>query len=61
VSYQRRYIDGINPRFHRPDEPRPAKYQLLLEFTDDATLSACVQMYGGVGACQEGELDNPYY
>lgn len=53
--------DGINMRFHEASERRPQKHQLLLEFEDDTALSASVQMYGGVGAFEEGELDNPYY
>lgn len=53
--------DGINMRFHGIGESRPQKHQLLLEFEDGTALSASVQMYGGVGAFAEGELDNPYY
>lgn len=53
--------DGINMRFHNVGDSRPQKNQLLLEFEDDTALSASVQMYGGVGAFADGELDNPYY
>lgn len=53
--------DGINMRFHGVGDSRPQKHQLLLEFKDGTALSASVQMYGGVGAFAEGELDNPYY
>ncbi|NLT37737.1 MAG: endonuclease VIII [Methanomassiliicoccus sp.] len=53
--------EGINMRFHGVGDSRPQKHQLLLEFKDGTALSASVQMYGGVGAFAEGELDNPYY
>jgi formamidopyrimidine-DNA glycosylase len=53
--------DGVGLRFHGPNEPRPPKHQLLVEFEDGSTLSACVQMYGGVGCFPEGKLDNKYY
>lgn len=48
-------------RFHLIDEPRPLKHQLLIEFEDSSALSNAIQMYGGMGAFLEGELDNPYY
>jgi formamidopyrimidine-DNA glycosylase len=53
--------EGVNVRFHDRDEPRPAKHQLLIEFDDHSALSFSVQMYGGIGAFPEGELDNVYY
>ncbi|MDD1770473.1 MAG: hypothetical protein LUO79_05245 [Methanomassiliicoccales archaeon] len=53
--------EGANIRFHGAGEPRPSKHQLLIEFEDGSALSAAVQMYGGMGAFTEGELDNPYY
>jgi len=53
--------EGVNVRFHDKGDPRPAKHQLLLEFQDRSALSFSVQMYGGVGAFPEGELDNTYY
>ena len=53
--------EGANIRFHAEGETRPAKHQLLVEFADGSALSAAVQMYGGMGAFLEGELDNPYY
>jgi len=53
--------EGVNVRFHDKGEPRPAKHQLLLEFEDSSALSFSVQMYGGIGAFINGELDNPYY
>jgi formamidopyrimidine-DNA glycosylase len=53
--------DGAGIRFHRRNEPRPAKHQLLIEFDDHSAISVSIQMYGGIGVFLEGELDNPYY
>lgn len=53
--------EGVNIRYHRPQESRPAKHQLLIEFGDGSAVSASVQMYGGMGAFPEGGLDNRYY
>ncbi|MFC1928459.1 endonuclease VIII [Chloroflexota bacterium] len=53
--------EGVIVRFHDKGEPHPAKHQLLLEFEDRSALSFSVQMYGGIGAFINGELDNPYY
>ena len=53
--------DGAGIRFHRKNEPRPAKHQLLIEFDDYSAVSVSIQMYGGIGAFLEGELDNIYY
>ncbi len=53
--------EGTNIRFHAAGETRPAKHQLLVEFADGSAMSAAVQMYGGMGAFPEGELENPYY
>ncbi len=53
--------DGVNLRFHSNNEPRPDKHQLLIEFTDGTAISGSVQMYGGIGAFIDGELDNKYY
>jgi len=53
--------EGVGIRFHKPGKPRPTRHQLLLEFDDGSALSVTVQMYGGLGAFVEGELDNFYY
>ncbi len=53
--------EGVNIRFHYKGETRPAKHQLLIEFDDHSALSFSIQMYGGIGAFLEGELDNNYY
>jgi formamidopyrimidine-DNA glycosylase len=53
--------EGAGIRFHGKNEPRPAKHQLLIEFDDQSVVSMSIQMYGGIGAFLEGELDNIYY
>lgn len=53
--------EGANIRFHDVGEQPPAKHQLLVEFEDRTALSASIQIYGGMGAFLEGQLDNPYY
>jgi formamidopyrimidine-DNA glycosylase len=53
--------EGVGIRFHGKNERHPAKHQLLIEFDDRSAISASVQMYGGLGAFLDGELDNPYY
>jgi formamidopyrimidine-DNA glycosylase len=53
--------EGAGIRFHRKNEPRPAKHQLLIEFDDQSAISISIQMYGGIGSFIEGELDNIYY
>ena len=53
--------EGAGIRFHRENEPRPAKHHLLVEFDDHPAISIAIQMYGGIGAFLEGELDNLYY
>ena len=55
------FEEGVNVRFHGKGDPRPAKHQLLIEFDDHSALSFSIQMYGGVGAFPESELDNIYY
>jgi formamidopyrimidine-DNA glycosylase len=40
--------DGIGLRFHRENDPRPGKHQLLIELDDFSALTATVQMYGGL-------------
>ena len=53
--------EGVNVRFYDKGDTRPAKHQLLLEFEDLSALSFSIQMYGGLGAFLEGQLDNVYY
>ncbi len=40
---------------------KPDKHQLLLDFEDGTSLSATVQMYGGLWCFPAGDFDNPYY
>ncbi len=53
--------DGVIARMHAKGEPRPQKHQMLIEFEDGSALSLIVQMYGGMGAFRDGEMDNVYY
>ena len=53
--------DGVNLRFHDTNDTYPKKHQLLVEFEDLTSISASIQMYGGVGCFREGELENRYY
>jgi formamidopyrimidine-DNA glycosylase len=53
--------DGINLRFHKVEEPRPEKHQLLIEFEDGTAISASAAMYGGIFCTPAGGHDNPYY
>jgi len=53
--------EGAGIRFHRRNEPCPAKHQLLVEFDDHSAISVSIQMYGGIGVFLEGGLDNVYY
>jgi formamidopyrimidine-DNA glycosylase len=55
------FSDGVNLRYHARGEVRPAKYQLLIEFTDYSAISAVTQMYGGIVCFMGAEYDNPYY
>jgi len=43
------------------EEKRPAKHQLLVEFTDGTGLLCTVQMYGCIALFKEGEYQNKYY
>lgn len=52
--------DGTNIRYYTSAEKAPAKYQLLVVFTDDSFLAFTVAMYGAIYAF-EGVFDNPYY
>ena len=52
--------DGIRPRYLQASEEVPAKYQLLLEFTDQSKLVFTVMMYGGILA-HKGDCTNEYY
>lgn len=53
--------DGVNLRVHPGGAKRPSKHQLLIDCEDGSSLSATVQMYGGLWCFRRGEFDNPYY
>lgn len=54
--------DGISLKYHGLGEKRPLKHQLLVEFEDETTLSASVQMYGGIWCFDdEAALQYPYF
>lgn len=53
--------DGVRLQYHDVNDKVPLKHQLLIQFEDSSSLSAVVQMYGGLWCFPEGELDNPYY
>lgn len=53
--------DGVRLQYHDTNGKIPTKHQLLIQFEDGSSLSAVVQMYGGLWCFPEGELDNPYY
>lgn len=59
-DYKLSFNDGINTRFLYPEDKRPVKYQLMIDFTDGCSLVFTVSMYGGF-ACFRGEFDNKYY
>lgn len=52
--------NGVNLRLLAPGKPAPAKYQLLIRFTDASALVFTVAMYGGI-ICHRGDYDNEYY
>ncbi len=54
------FNDGVNVRLWPSMEAAPAKYQLLLAFTDGAVLTLTVAMYGGI-ICHQQDYDNEYY
>ena len=54
------FSEGVNIRYQE-NGMAPPKHQLLVRFEDGSALSGSVQMYGGMGAFIEGELDNKYY
>lgn len=53
--------DGTALRFFSAGEKLPDKHQLLITFEDSTSISASVQMYGGLWCFIEGEFDNLYY
>jgi formamidopyrimidine-DNA glycosylase len=60
-DYNLVFGEGINLRFFEKDEKVPLKHQLCLMFEDESSLTASVQMYGGMWCFKPGENDNIYY
>ncbi len=54
-------FDGATPRLLREADKRPAKHQLLIEFTDGDAVVCTVQMYGGLQVYPEGAMDDNFY
>jgi formamidopyrimidine-DNA glycosylase len=55
------FADGVDIRYQAGESERPHKHQLLVEFTDQSSLSVSIQMYGGIWCFLNGEFDNLYY
>lgn len=54
------FTEGIKCQYFQAGEKLPKKHQLLVTFDDESSLTASVQMYGGM-TCSSGEVDNEYY
>lgn len=54
------FNDGVSVRLLGPKDRRPARYQLMVDFTDGYSLVFSVSMYGGI-ICHSGNYDNEYY
>ncbi|MDP4278478.1 MAG: endonuclease VIII [Bacteroidota bacterium] len=52
--------DGVKLYYGDRSATVPAKYQLLLTFSDDSFLAFSIAMYGGIYACK-GEFTNSYH
>lgn len=52
---------GGNLLFHQNGEKHPAKYHLLLHFTDSTSLSLMIQMWGAIELYQNGEEQERKY
>jgi formamidopyrimidine-DNA glycosylase len=55
------FSEGIRLRYYLEGESVPDKHQMLIEFSDNTTLVASIQMYGGLVAFPDGAYDNEYY
>lgn len=53
--------DGVTCRLLMKGEKMPKKHQLRINFKDQSTLIASVQMYGGMWCFEEGTYDNSYH
>jgi len=55
------FFDGVRARRLGPDEKRPDKHQLLIEFDDGSALCCTVQMYGGMTVFPDEPRGDFYY
>jgi len=55
------YAEGVSPRYWAAGERLPRKHQLLVSYDDGSSVSASVQMYGGLWCWDAGQVENPYY
>ncbi len=54
------FNDGPSLRLHKPGAKLPVKHQLLLSLDDGSAVTASVQMYGGMTAYPDGNVENVY-
>jgi formamidopyrimidine-DNA glycosylase len=54
------FTDGVVLRHYKPSDKLPDKHQLLLRLDDGSTLTASIQMYGGLSVYPDGKVENPY-
>ncbi len=52
------FSDGTNVRYYAEEKDIPKKHQLLLKFDDNTFLVCSVQMYGGLLALKDGQIEN---
>lgn len=52
------FFDGASLRYYEDLKKVPKKHQLYVEFDDGTALVCTIQMYGGIWAFNESELDN---
>lgn len=55
------FHDGVNLRYHGEKEKRSQKHQLMIDFEDLSSMSASVQMYGGLWCFYKNKVDHSYY
>ncbi len=53
--------DGVNLRYYAPEDKKPDKHQLRVDFQDGSALVGTVAMYGGLWCFEEGALDQDFY
>jgi formamidopyrimidine-DNA glycosylase len=53
--------DGVSLRNQKDSNKISLKHQLLIEFEDASSVTASVQMYGGIWCFKKGQFNNKYY